>query len=285
MVWVAWVTTQLPGSRFLPRSSTREWLRRLCVGLSGTLRLPLTARLPPPPAALRTDRVKKAVLKEALHQARWHFVNHVVPVLRRRQLQEQGRLLRIGLPEARRLVQANHKGAQSVTAGRPVWAWGSCAGACWQSAHRWWCLCRLARHTTPHRSFVIKHFHEAAMAARPKPVMFAMWRYFSPVRRARATRPLSSPYRVLMLTMGLWGLGWLGCCRVVPAGGNASPAGGGSRRHVSEAHPASGCVPWPGTSMLGLTCVCGAGAASLTRVVVTWRVQGWTPTKRTPAPF
>lgn len=110
------------------------------------------------------------------------------------------------------------------------------------------------------------------MAARPKPVMFAMWRYFSPVRRARATRPLSSPYRVLMLNMGLWGLGWLGCCRVVPAGGNASPAGGGSRRHVSEAHPASGCVPWPGTPMLGLACVCGAGAASLTRVVVTWRV-------------
>ena len=62
--------------------------------------------------AVHACRVKKAVLKEALYQARRHFVNHVVPVLRRRQLQVQQKVLRIGLPEARRLVQANHKGAQ-----------------------------------------------------------------------------------------------------------------------------------------------------------------------------
>jgi len=32
------------------------------------------------------------------------------------------------------------------------------------------------------RHIVLQHFHDASLAAKPKPVPFGMWKYFSPVR-------------------------------------------------------------------------------------------------------
>ena len=58
------------------------------------------------------DSAKKAALYVALKQARWHFVSHVVPVLKQRQALEHAEHMRVGVDEARMLVKANHKGAE-----------------------------------------------------------------------------------------------------------------------------------------------------------------------------
>ena len=117
--------------------------------------------LPKVPTKVKAG-VKKAALFVALKAARWHFVCCVVPVLKRRQAMAQASVMRVGLSEARQLIQLNHKGAQYVLV--PHCAAGP----------------RMVTSCVICRTLVMNQFHLASLAAKPKPPVFAMWRYFSP---------------------------------------------------------------------------------------------------------